>query len=336
MSVAPALTVVRVSRVNRGTCEIITASGQTLTAEPTGALVYRAQSALDLPAVGDWAEVDILGDTALIHALLPRRTAFVRRAAGTREEPQVIAANIDLALIVCGLDGDFNLRRIERYITLAREAGAEPAVILNKADLAENVTASLDQVRRACPGLCVLATQATSRAGVDPVAALVGNGVTAALLGSSGAGKSTLVNQLLGAPRHETQEVRAHDSRGRHTTTFRQLVLLPAGGALIDTPGLRELQLWASEESLDSTFPDIAALAALCRYRDCTHATEPACAVAAALLAGSLDRQRWESYQKLVREIRRHELANDHVAARRSKQQLKSLHKAYRNFDKAR
>ena len=336
MSVAPALVLARVSRVNRGACEILTASGKIVDAEPTGALLYRAETALDLPAVGDWVHVHMAGDMALIHSVLPRRTAFIRRAAGTREEPQVIAANLDLALIVCGLDGDFNPRRIERYVTLAREAGIEPAVVLNKADLCDDLPARMSQVGTACPGIGILTAQATSRDGVAAVAACLGRGVTAALLGSSGAGKSTLVNQLAGTPLHETREVRAHDSRGRHTTTFRQLIALPSGGALIDTPGLRELQLWAGDESLDAAFLDIAGLAANCRYADCTHSVEPGCAVTAAVRTGSLDAARVASYQKLGREIRRHELANDRVAAHREKQRLKSIHKAARHLEKGR
>jgi ribosome biogenesis GTPase len=289
--------VARVARVNRGAYEILTETGDILFAEPSGALLHRAETAIDLPAVGDWVDVDIAGEAAVVHAVRPRTSAFIRRAAGTRDEPQVIAANIDVALIVCGLDGDFNPRRIERYITLVREAGAEPVVVLNKLDLCRELpTLTL-------PGVHIVTSQATSAGGVSDVARCTRG--TVALLGSSGAGKSTLANQLLGYALQDTNEVRAHDSRGRHTTTARQLIPLPGGGALIDTPGLRELQLWATEESLDASFSDIAALARDCRFRDCAHAVEPGCAVIAAVESGSLDPERLASYQKLGRELRR-------------------------------
>jgi ribosome biogenesis GTPase / thiamine phosphate phosphatase len=296
--------VVRVARVNRGAYEILTDNGDTMAAEPAGALLHRAQSPLDLPAVGDFVDAAILGDLAIVHAVRPRKSAFVRRAAGNRDEPQVIAANIDTALIVCGLDADFNPRRIERYVTLVREAGAEPVVVLNKVDLCPEVpTLTL-------PGVRVITAQATSASGITEVAAYARG--TVALLGSSGAGKSTLVNQLLGRFVHDIGP-----GGGFHTTTYRQLIPLPGGGALIDTPGLREIQLRATEDSLDATFSDIASLAQQCRFRDCSHSVEPGCAVAAAVTDGSLDPGRFASYQKLGREIRRATAASRYPRSRR-------------------
>jgi ribosome biogenesis GTPase / thiamine phosphate phosphatase len=296
--------VVRVSRVNRGAYEILTDSGDTLAAEPAGALLHRAASPLDLPAVGDFVDAVLMAELAIVHSVRSRKSAFVRRAAGTRDQPQVIAANIDTALIVCGLDSDFNARRIERYITLVREAGAEPVVVLNKVDLCPAPPTLT------VPGVPVITSQATSASGISEITTYARG--TVALLGSSGAGKSTIANQLLGRSLQEIGE-----GRGRHTTTYRQLIPLPGGGALIDTPGLRELQLWATEDSLDATFSDIASLAQGCRFRDCTHSVEPGCAVAAAVTDGSLAPERFASYQKLGAEIRRATAASRYPRSRR-------------------
>src|SRR3954449_6436585 len=240
-----------------------------------GALLYRAHDASELPAVGDWVAVQVIGNAeAMIHAVLPRHTRFSRRAAGARDREQMIAANVDLALVICGLDHDFNLRRIERYLTLARQSGADAAVALNKADLCTDVEARLEEVRGIAGDTPVITICARSPDGIAPIVQLIGQGCTVALLGSSGVGKSTLVNQLLGEERQRVQEVRESDSRGRHTTTYRELMPLPSGGALIDTPGMRELQLWAGSDSLDSAFAEIADLAGQCRFRNCGHGAE--------------------------------------------------------------
>jgi len=287
-----------------------------------------------LPAVGDWVIAQRVDSTlAWIEKVLPRRTQFSRKAAGRVGIEQVMAANIDGAVIVCGLDGDFNLRRIERYLVLTRESGAEPVIVLNKADLCDCINARLDQVSRIAGGAHVVVLSAVES--VAPVAEVV-QGRTIALFGSSGAGKSTITNGLLGTARQATASVRPADSRGRHTTTSRMLIPLPGGGAIIDTPGMRELQLWASEEALDEAFNEIAELAQRCRFGDCTHASEPGCAVREGVESGAIERSRWESYGKLQRELRHHAVEQDAQARSAEKKRWKAIHKSLRNHPKYR
>lgn len=319
----------RVSVVHGDRYRLYTEHGE-MAAEAVGAMLYRTERCA-WPAVGDWVAVQPVGPAeAMIHAVLPRRTMFSRRAAGPREEEQAIAANIDLALIVCGLDQDFNVRRMERYLTLAHASGAEAAIALNKSDVCTDVPARVAEAVRIAGSAPVVAITARSAQGIAPVLKLVGPGVTIALLGSSGAGKSTLVNQLLGTERQVVREVRESDSRGRHTTTYRELVPLPQGGALVDTPGMRELQLWAGQDSLDSAFAEIAELAAECRFGDCSHVVEEGCAVRAAIEAGELEASRWESYAKLRAEIAWHARQSDVQAAQAEKRKWKAIHKAMR------
>ena len=323
----------RVSVVHSDRYRLYTVQGE-MAAEAIGALLYRTERSA-WPAVGDWVALQPVGPDeapkeAMIHAVLPRRTMFSRRAAGDREQEQVIAANIDLALIVCGLDQDFNVRRIERYLTLAHASGVEAAIVLNKSDVCVDLSARLDETARVAGGAPVVAITARVAQGIEPVLRLLRPGLTMALLGSSGVGKSTLVNQLLGVERQFVQAVRESDSRGRHTTTYRELLPLPQGGALIDTPGMRELQLWAGQDSLDSSFAEIAALAEQCRFRDCSHLVEAGCAVQAAIEAGELDAARWESYRKLRAEIAWHALQTDLQAAQAQKKKWKAIHKAMR------
>ena len=305
----------RVSAVHREQYRLFTAEGE-MKAEAIGALLYRAVDGSEWPAVGDWVAAQIVGPgEAMIHAVLPRKTIFSRRSAGEREQEQVIAANIDLVLVVCGLDHDFNVRRIERYLILAREGGADVGVVLNKADLCADIQARVREAVQVAGGAPVVSICARSPEAIDPILALIGGCRTVALLGSSGVGKSTLVNQLLGEERYRVQEVRVSDSRGRHTTTWRELSPLPRGGAIIDTPGMRELQLWAGQGSLDAAFDDIAELALQCRFRDCAHGVEEGCAVQSAILEGALDGERWQSYQKLRAEVAWHERKTDVSAA---------------------
>jgi len=257
------------------------------------------------PAVGDWVAVAARPDEerATIQAVLPRRTAFVRKAPWLETKAQVIAANVDVVFVVCGLDANFNVRRIERYITLAWESGAEPVVLLTKADLCDDVDSRRWEVEAVAIGVPVHTVSAPTGEGLEAVASHLGEGRTAALLGSSGVGKSTLVNALAGEELLLTREVREGDGRGRHTTTHRQLVVLPQGGVMLDTPGMRELQLWDADEGLSSAFAEIDDLATQCRFNDCAHEREPGCAVRAALADGSLERERFDSWRKLQREL---------------------------------
>ena len=322
----------RVGAVFGDECELMTEAG-IVRGETTGALRFAAESDSALPVTGDWVAARFIkAEHALIHAVLPRRSIFSRRSAGKRHREQPLAANIDTALLVCALDEDFNPRRLERYMTLARQSGVEPVIILSKDDLCADIETRLSEAHAVCGDAVVVAVSAFRSAGVDALASHLRSGKTAALLGSSGAGKSTLVNALLGHERQTTNSVRESDGRGRHTTTRRDLIALPRGGALIDTPGLRELQLWADSESVDEVFSEIVRLAESCRFDDCRHDAEPGCEVRAALERGGLERARWESWRKLRSEARRHELLTDRPAAEAAKQRLRAIHKAMRVY----
>jgi ribosome biogenesis GTPase / thiamine phosphate phosphatase len=288
----------RVGIRHHGPCVLFTEEGD-LGGIPAGRLDED-----DLPAVGDWVAARPLpGERkALIEAILPRRSAFTRKEAWRRTVEQVLAANVDVALVLSSLGPDLNVRRLERYVTAAWESGAEPVVLLTKADLADDVERGVSTAEGVAPGVPVWAVSSVTGEGLDAVRALVAPNRTAVLLGSSGVGKSTLANRLVGHRLLATAEIGA-DGRGRHTTTHRQLVVLPGGGVLLDTPGLRELQLWAGEESLGKTFEDVESLAAECRFGDCRHEREPGCAVTAALADGRLAAERLASFRKLQREI---------------------------------
>ena len=279
---------------------VLSADGEWL-ARVSGRLRHAADRRADFPAVGDWVAVEPPapdGDARIL-AVLPRFSRFSRRAAGDPTEEQIVAANIDTVFLVSGLDLDFNPRRIERYLVVAWESGATPVVVLNKADLVEAPDRFVEEVRRLAPAVAVHAVSCRSVETLAPLHEYLRSGRTAALLGSSGVGKSTIVNQLIGREVLRTREVREWDNRGRHTSTARQLVMLPEGGVLIDTPGMRELQLWETGEALTGAFADVDALAAGCRFRDCRHDNEPGCAVRAAAEAGELAPERLESYRKL-------------------------------------
>lgn len=276
-------------------------------AEVTGRYLHVLAGFAGFPAVGDWVGIEPVPneDRALIHALLDRRTQFVRKVAGSGIEEQVVASNVDVVFLVTGLDGNFNLRRIERYLTEAWSSGAQPVIVLNKADLCDDVAACVRAVESVAPGAPVHAVSAARNEGVDVVRSYLTPGRTIAFLGSSGVGKSTIINRLLGEDRQVVQTVSNAVGKGRHTTTSRSLLLYPDGGMIIDTPGMRELQLWASEGDVGQSFTDIELLAGRCRFRDCTHTTEPGCAVLAAVDDGSLDEDRYRNYMKLQREVRR-------------------------------
>ena len=296
--------------------------GAELDAVVAGALTYTATSAADLPVTGDWVAIRRVDPAlALIEQVLPRRSKVARRAVGRRAEEQVLAANVDLAWIVCGLDADFNIRRLERYLAIVRDGGVDPVIVLNKADLCPDAGAALDEVRRTtrCPR--VLAISAQTGLGCEAIDATLSPGPTAVLLGSSGAGKSTLLNRILGAQVHKTAPTRESDARGRHTTSARELIEIPSGASLIDTPGLREIQLWVAADTITAVFDDIAELAAQCRFGDCTHTGEPGCAVRDEVDAGRL-----ESFHKLRREAGR----------LTEKERWRTIHKAARQLYKIR
>ncbi|UCG38345.1 MAG: ribosome small subunit-dependent GTPase A [bacterium] len=272
------------------------------------------------PGVGDWVvirDAPAADHETVIERIFKRRTVFTRGAAGREARVQVVAANVDLVFAVCGLDADFNVRRIERYLARIWASGAQPAVILNKADICADIDARVAEVESHAIGVPVHVISALHSEGLEEVRACIQYGMTVALVGSSGAGKSTLVNALLGEERMRTGELRAKDGRGRHITTHRQLILLPGGGLLLDTPGMRELQL-LDDEGIDTVFEDIAALASRCRFRDCRHDTEPGCAVKEAVESGALDTRRFANYRKLEREAQANELRHDEHRRRKA------------------
>jgi ribosome biogenesis GTPase len=306
-------------------------AGGEIDAGVSGRFRHRVSGRPDYPAVGDWVAVRRGPDGRLIiDAVLERRSKFSRRAAGHGNEEQIVAANVDVVFLVSGLDQDFNLRRIERYLVVAWDSGARPVVVLNKSDLRPDVAAVIEEVERVAAGVPVHAVSSRPSQGLEALRRYLTPGVTAALLGSSGVGKSTIINELVGREVRATREVRAADSKGRHTTTRRELLLLPGGGLVIDTPGMRELQLREGVGGFEEGFADIGAQAAGCRFRDCRHLDEPGCAVKAAVDSGELPAERLASYQKLQRERDRQAAEQDRIAASAEKRRVKSVHRAAR------
>jgi ribosome biogenesis GTPase / thiamine phosphate phosphatase len=276
-----------------------------LDAITAGRLKHRARGRAELPAVGDWVAVRKRPeeDRGVMMAVLPRRSAFTRRAAGEVTGEQVVAANVDVVFVVMGLDRDYNVRRLERYLVMARESGASPVVLLTKPDLCTDLAAQLREVTSLAGDIAVHVVNPKRGEGLEQLHGDLGAGTTAALLGSSGVGKSTIINRLVGADIRRTRDVRESDSRGRHTTTHRELVVLPGGGLIIDTPGMRELQLWDAGDSVRETFDEIEALAPGCHFGDCRHRDEPRCAVKAAVAEGTIAAGRLESYLKVQDEL---------------------------------
>ena len=311
-----------------------------LQAQISGRLQHSSTSTDELPAVGDWVALRrSQGEgNALIQAVLPRRSKFSRKAAGRGTREQVVAANADTVFLLVGLDNDFSPRRVERYLVAAWESGASPVVILNKLDLCLDAPARIAAIEQVARSVPVHAVSALCGLNLEAVAAYCAPRRTVAFLGSSGVGKSTIINRLLGRDALATAAVRPTDGRGRHTTTHRELMLLPGGGLVIDTPGMRELQLWDADEGVQLTFDEIETLAAGCRFRDCTHHDEPDCAVRAAVETGALAADRLHAMHKLQKEIAWFDRRHDQLAANEEKRRWKTIHKSaqrlYRERDR--
>ena len=331
--VAAGRTIARVSRSDRGYVFVATADGP-LIARPSTRLVKAAADG-ELPVAGDWVALDTEATEPEVEAVLPRMTAICRRDPGRAARVQVLAANVDVVFITHPLSDPPNLSRIERELALVWDSGARPVVVLTKCDLAEDAAAARDETAAIAPGVDVILSSALDGDGQEEVRVFLGAGQTVALIGPSGSGKSTLINALAGADIRETREVRVTDHRGRHTTVSRELVPLPGGGLVVDTPGLRAVGMWDSAEGLDQAFSDIAGLAEECRFRDCTHGDEPGCAVVAAVEAGTLPARRLESYRELQAEIRFVTGERDLRAREERKRNDKQLARAIKRYYKS-
>ena len=319
----------------RGMLVVATERGDVL-ATSSGRMRHDAESAGELPTVGDWVAIQVPpgGKQGRIQAVLSRKSAFSRKAAGRRTQDQVVAANVDVIFLFCGLDNDFNLRRVERYLAAAWESGAQPVLLLNKADLCDDPEARLAEVQAIAFGAPVHLLSAKPGGGGGGGWGLVARGVGGARLGSSGVGKSTLINRLLGHETQATLEVRAGDDRGRHTTTHREIFFAPSGALVIDTPGMREIQLWDSEEGTGTAFSDIEELARSCTFSDCAHESEPGCAVREAAERGDLSPERLEGWRKLQKEAESLRNRTDALARRKDKGKVKAIEKSLREVYK--
>jgi ribosome biogenesis GTPase len=325
----------RVIEESKGFYRVLAESGEYLS-EISGRLFHRAEERSGFPAVGDWVVITPRPNEgrATITAILPRRSLLARKQAGRVLDQQILAANLDTVFIVAALNQEFNLRRIERYLAMVRGSGAQPVVLLNKADLSPDAAELSVAAEQVAAGAPVHAISAHTGVGLRALLQYLVPGRTAALIGSSGVGKSSIVNAIAGSALQQTQTVRDSDDRGRHTTTSRQMLVLPCGSLLIDTPGMRELQLWDGEEGLPETFDDIAAVALNCRFRDCQHAGEPDCAIEQAIVDGSLSRERLESYRKMEAALSFQQTKIDAEARLSAKQRIRKLCKSQKEHYK--
>jgi ribosome biogenesis GTPase len=325
------LTPARVVEEFKGLYRVQAAQGE-YRAEIAGKIQHQAAGRQDFPAVGDWVAILARSEEARarIEHILPRRTKLSRKVAGRELSEQIIATNLDTVFVVSSMNCEFNLRRMERYLTMVWDSGARPVVLLNKADLCADAAAYAAEVENIAPRTPVHLLSGLQKTGLEAVQDYLARGTTAAFVGSSGVGKSTIINRLANAALR-VQPVREQDDRGQHTTTSRQMLFLPCGGILIDTPGMRELQLWNQEEGAEHAFEDIATLAQSCKFRDCAHHGEPGCAIAAAINHGLLQPERLENYRKLLAELRFQERKMDPQVARQDKEKWKKIHKALRN-----
>lgn len=322
----------RVTAQHRDLWEIAGEFGE-CRAQPSGKLRLAADEGGDWPAVGDWVSVSgEIDQGAMVRAVLPRRSQIIRKLAGRRVAPQVLAANVDTIFLLVGLDGDYNPRRIERYLTQLWDSGSRIVLLLNKSDVCDEAEARAEAIRRRAVGVDVFCISALTGEGLNSIESCLRGGQTVVLLGSSGVGKSTLLNRLLHAEKQATTPVRQSDSRGRHTTTARQLIFLSGGSMAIDTPGLREIQLWNSGDGLPKAFGDVEDLARQCRFRDCTHSGEPGCAVIAAVEDGELEPERLENRRKLLREQAFLHRKLDKGAEAENRAKMKVLHRAVRQM----
>jgi ribosome biogenesis GTPase len=316
----------RIAQEHRGIYQVLTDRGD-LSGSVSGKLRHESAGREHLPAAGDWVAVRPRYEeaTSTIVAVLPRRSQFARGAAGARTERQIVAANVDTIFLMTSLNSDFNVRRMERYLVMAWESGAQPVVLLTKSDLCTHPEQEMMAAQALAIGAPVHVISLLEKTGLDALSCYFGAGETVALLGSSGVGKSTLINYLVGSQVQRTREVRSQDGRGRHTTISRQLILLPSGGLVLDTPGMRELQLWDGHDGIERAFSDIESLAEQCYYRDCRHNGEPDCAVQSALAEDKLDPEKFRSYEKLEKELRYQERKQDKSAEIQEKNRWKKL-----------
>lgn len=323
----------RVTTQHKGSYIVLCELGE-LSVQVTGRMRYDASGAADLPVVGDWVVIQARPQegAGTITGVLERRTKFSRKVAGFEYDEQILAANIDTAFLVTSLNSDLNPRRLERYLTMAYANGTMPVVILTKSDLSHDIAGQLDSISTIAIGTPVHVVSAVTGEGMNELRPYLDGNRTVALLGSSGVGKSTLVNALAGEEILKVQEIR-EDDKGRHTTTHREMVLLPGGGIIVDTPGMRELQLWDADEGLQGSFQDIDVLAAQCRFRDCNHRSEPGCAVRAAVDSGELEPERLASFEKLQRELLYLERKIDQRMAHEETRKWKVQHKAMRRMN---